>query len=64
MQSLTLADVYVAKGGASDAALAARGTGLELRPTTHPAVLKAGGTIGFELLYDGKPLANQSVDLH
>jgi hypothetical protein len=68
MQSLTLADVYLTKGldagGPADAALAARGTGLELRPVSLPGALKSGGTISFELLFDGKPVAGQSVDLH
>ena len=64
MQSLTLADTYVTRGNPSDAALTPRGAGLELAPLTHPNAAAAGETLAFAVLFDGKPVAGESVMLH
>lgn len=63
MQSLTMADVYVTRGAPSDAALAPIGKGLEFKAITHPSKIVTGQDAVFEVLFDGKPLANQSITL-
>lgn len=62
MQSLTMADVYVTRGAPSDAALAPIGKGLEFHPITHPSKIVTGQDAVFEVLFDGKPLANQAIE--
>lgn len=62
-QSLTLAETYVTVGAPDRAALAPRGKGLELVATTHPNDLFAGEKFEFAIHYDGKPLANQPVEI-
>ncbi|BCW88187.1 hypothetical protein sos41_13250 [Alphaproteobacteria bacterium SO-S41] len=64
MQSLTLADTYVSRGKPDAKALAPRGTGLEFVPVTHPNEAAAGDPVQFQLLFDGKPVADQPVQLH
>lgn len=63
MQSLTMADVYVTRGAPSDAALAPIGKGLEFKAVTHPSTIVTGQDAVFEVLFDGKPLANQAITL-
>ena len=63
MQSLTMADVYVTRGAPSDAALAPIGKGLEFKAITHPSKIVTGQDAVFEVLFDGKPLANQAITL-
>lgn len=62
--SITTAEVFVTRGKPSDAALAARNKGLEFRPLTHPGNLFAGSDARFEVLFEGKPLANQRIAVH
>jgi uncharacterized GH25 family protein len=64
MQSITTAEVYVSRGAPNDAALAPSGKGLEFHALTHPDSIAVGEVAKFELLLDGKPLANQSIELH
>jgi len=64
VKSITTADVFVSRGKPSDTALAPRNEGLEFRPLTHPNSLFAGGEAKFEVLYDGKPLADKPVAVH
>ena len=64
MQSMTLADVYVTRGAPNDAALAPIGKGLEFHAITHPSKITTGQDAVFEVLFDGKPLANQPIDLN
>jgi uncharacterized GH25 family protein len=61
MQSLTMADVYVTRGAPNDAALAPIGKGLEFHAVTHPSKIVTGQDAVFEVLFDGKPLANQEI---
>lgn len=62
MQSLTMADVYVTHGAPTDAALAPIGKGLEFKAVTHPSKITTGKDAVFEVLFDGKPLANQAIE--
>ncbi|MEL1265419.1 DUF4198 domain-containing protein [Pseudoxanthomonas putridarboris] len=62
-QSLTLAETYVSVGAPDRGALRARGKGLELVPATHPNDLYVGETFEFTVQYDGKPLADQKVEI-
>lgn len=64
MQSLTMADVYVTRGAPNDAALAPVGKGLEFKAVTHPSKIVTGQDAMFEVLFDGKPVANQTITLH
>ncbi len=62
-QSLTLAETYVTAGAPDRGALAARGKGIELVPVKHPNDLFVGETFDFTVQYDGKPLADQKVEI-
>lgn len=62
-QSLTLAETYVTVGAPDPGALRARGQGIELVPATHPNDLFVGETFEFAVHYDGKPLADQKVEI-
>ena len=64
VKSITTADVFVTRGKPNDAALAPRNKGLEFRPLTHPSSVFVGADASFEVLFDGKPLANQPVAVH
>jgi uncharacterized GH25 family protein len=62
-QSLTLAETYVSIGAPDTAALRARGQGLEFVPVDHPNDLYVGESFAFVVQHDGKPLANQPVEI-
>lgn len=62
-QSLSLSETYITAGAPSQAALKPYGKGLELVPATHPSDLYAGEKFEFSVLYDGKPLADQKVEI-
>lgn len=62
-QSLSLSETYITAGAPTQAALKPYGKGLELVPVTHPSDLYAGEKFDFSVLYDGKPLADQKVDI-
>ncbi len=64
VRSTTLADAYVIRGkpGATGA-LAARGTALEIHPLGDPSAYTPGNPARFEILYDGKPLADTAISL-
>lgn len=61
VQSITVADVYVTRGAPTTEALQTTGQGLELKPITHPNDIIAGEDAVFELLLNGRPLANTPV---
>ncbi len=63
MTSLTKAEVYVSRGKPSDKPLAPTGQGLEFHALTHPNSIFAGEPAKFELLYDGRPLANHRIGI-
>lgn len=62
-QSLTEAETYVSVGAPDRGALTPRGKGLEFVPITHPNDLYVGEAFEFVVQYDGKPLADQKVDV-
>jgi uncharacterized GH25 family protein len=64
VQSITIAEVYVSRGKPSDTVLAPRNKGLEFRPLTHPNSVFAGSEARFEVLFDGRPLANHAISIH
>lgn len=61
VQSITVAEAYVTRGAPDQAALAPKGQGLELQPLTHPNDIVAGEDAGFQILFDGRPLAGATV---
>lgn len=63
MQSVTKAETYVSRGAPSQAALAPTGKGIEYRAITHPARIRAGKPAEFQVLFNGKPLANADVEV-
>jgi len=64
MQSITTAETYVSRGAPSAGALAALGKGLEFHALTNPTEINVGEAAKFEVLLDGKPLANQKIAIH
>ncbi|MET0498860.1 MAG: DUF4198 domain-containing protein [Steroidobacteraceae bacterium] len=62
--SITTAEVYVTRGKPTDKAVAPRNAGLEFRALTHPNSVFVGSEAKFEVLFDGKPLANQVVSVY
>ncbi|MEJ1965304.1 MAG: DUF4198 domain-containing protein [Gammaproteobacteria bacterium] len=64
VKSVTTAEVYVTRGKPTDVALAARNKGLEFRALSHPNSLFAGQEAKFEVLFDGRALANQVIFVH
>lgn len=63
VQSMTLAEVYVTRGGPTPDALVPSGKGLELRPITHPSEIYAAQPASFELLFEGKPVSGAQVEV-
>jgi len=64
VQSITMSDVFVTRGAPNKTALAPRNSGLEFRPVTHPNSIFVGSAAEFEVLFDGRPLAGQTIDVH
>ncbi len=62
-QSLTLAETYVTLGAPDKGALQPYGTGLEIVPVTHPNDIYQGEPAKLTLLFDGKPLAEQTLQI-
>lgn len=62
--SITVAEAYVSRGKPNDKALQARNSGLEFRAISHPSSLFVDADVTFEVLFDGKPLANQLISIH
>lgn len=62
--SITVAETYVTRGKPSQTALAPRNAGLEFRAVTHPNALFVGSDAKFQVLFDGKPVASQTVSLY
>jgi uncharacterized GH25 family protein len=63
VQSATLAEAYVTRGQATQAALKPTGKALEIHAITHPNAITAGTDAAFVLLFEGKPLAATDVTL-
>jgi uncharacterized GH25 family protein len=64
VKSITTADVFVSRGAPTQNALAPRNAGLEFRPITHPNSVFVNAEAQFEVLFDGRPLAKQPIDIH
>lgn len=62
--SITTAETYVTRGKPTETALAARNSGLEFRAITHPNAVFVASGAKFQVLFDGKPVANHVVTLH
>jgi uncharacterized GH25 family protein len=56
-------ETFVTLGGPTETVFASEGTGLELKPVTHPNDVFAGEDVRFELLLDGKPAAGVTVEI-
>lgn len=63
-QSVTLAETYVSKGKPDQRVLQPHGQGLEIQFISHPNDLYINQPIKTRLLFNGKPLANTSLQLH
>lgn len=64
VESVIVSETYVTKGAPSDAALKTTGRGLELKPLTHPDAIYVDQGFAFQLLVDGRPLANAPVSVY
>ncbi|MBV1910645.1 MAG: DUF4198 domain-containing protein [Kangiellaceae bacterium] len=62
-QSLTLAETYVSRDAPSNIALKARNNGLEYVSVSHPNELFVGETLSMISLFNGKPLADLTIDV-
>lgn len=62
-QSVTLAETYVTVGSPDRAALQPRNKGIEFVLSAHPNDLFVGETLDFVVQFDGKPLADQKVEI-
>lgn len=62
-QSVTLAETYLTVGAPNRTALTARGEGLEIVANDHPTDLYVDEAFTFTVLFDGKPLAGQKVQI-
>lgn len=63
-QSHSISEAYVTAGAPTRRALEPTRQGLEIVPTTHPNDLVTGEKFEFSVLFDGKPLAGQTVDIY
>ncbi len=62
-QTATVADVYVTRGAPTNAPVEARIGTLELKPDRHPNDVYLDTGFSFRVLLNGKPVANQQVEV-
>lgn len=62
-RSLRRIETFVTLGSPNDAVFATEGTGLELKPVTHPNDVYAGEEVRFQLLNVGAPAAGVEVEV-
>ena len=62
-QTATVADVYVTRGAPTTAPAEARIGALELKPITHPNDVYLDTGFAFRVQLNGKPVANQPVEI-
>lgn len=60
-RGVTKLETYVSKGAPSPVQI--KGAGFELKPITHPNEIFRGEEFTFQLLFNGKPVAQQPVDI-
>ncbi|EYC52471.1 hypothetical protein AZ34_16340 [Hylemonella gracilis str. Niagara R] len=63
-QSHSVSEAYVTAGAPNKRALEPAQQGLEIVPITHPNDLFTGEKFEFTVLFDGKPLSGQTVDIY
>jgi uncharacterized GH25 family protein len=56
-------ETFVTLGAPSDGVFATEGTGLELKPVTHPNDIYASEEVSFQFLLDGAPAEGVSIEL-
>ncbi len=62
-QAITLAETYVTKGAPDNGAIRSWDKGLEIKPDTHPNEIYAGESFDFTVAFEGKPVAEQKLDV-
>ncbi len=62
-RSVRRIETFVTLGAPNEAAFATEGTGLELKPVTHPNDVFAGEEVSFQLLMDGAPAEGVEVEI-
>ena len=62
-RSIRRIETFVTLGTPSLGVFGAEGTGLELKPVTHPNDVFAGEDVTFQFLLDGKPAAGVAVEI-
>lgn len=62
-QSITLAETYITLGAPTQTALKPYNKGLEVVAATHPNDVYQGEAFRVQILFDGKPLAAQELDI-
>lgn len=62
-RSVRRIETFVTLGAPNDAAFATDGTGLELKPITHPNDVFAGEVVSFQLLVDGAAAEGVEVEI-
>lgn len=63
-QTATVANVYVTKGAPTNGVLAIQVGHLAIVPITHPSAIFLDSGFQFRVLFDGRPLANQEINLY
>jgi len=62
-RSIRRIETFVTLGTPNEAVFGADGTGLELKPVTHPSDVFAGEEVAFQLMMDGAPAAGIEVEV-
>jgi uncharacterized GH25 family protein len=63
VRSVRRNETFVTLGNPTSGVFASEGTGLELKPITHPSDVFAGEDVSFALLLDGKPAQGVTVEI-
>jgi len=64
VETVLKAETYVTRGAPSSGALAVSGKGFELMPVTHPNEIFLDTGFAFEMLADGKPIADLKLTVY
>jgi hypothetical protein len=63
-EQVQVVETYVSKGAPTQGPLKTTGQGFELKPITHPNAVFVDQGFAFELIVDGKPVANQAISVY